>query len=146
MLGGHVAGAGHDSAQALGANEPCAESRSADFVLADLCGKPLGRTGTVVTAKQKARPTNPRFTPLQGQYLAFIRTYTLLHREPPAEMDMQHFFRVTPPSIHNMVLTLEARGLIERVPGKARTIRVLVPLAELPPLHDPTDAGKNGAA
>ena len=99
-----------------------------------------------MNAKQQARPTNPKFTPLQGQYLAFIRTYTLLHREPPAEMDMQHFFRVTPPSIHNMVLTLEARGLIERVPGKPRTIRVLVPLAELPPLHDPTDAGESGAA
>jgi hypothetical protein len=79
----------------LGANEPCDESRSAKFVLADLCGKPLEWTGTVVNAKQQARPTNPKFTPLQGQYLAFIRTYTLLHREPPAEMDMQHFFRVT---------------------------------------------------
>jgi repressor LexA len=93
-----------------------------------------------VTPKQQTRPTNPKFTPLQGQYLAFIRTYTLIHREPPAEMDMQRFFRVMPPSIHNMVLTLEARGLIERVPGKARTIRVLVPSAELPSLEDPTDA------
>jgi DNA-binding MarR family transcriptional regulator len=99
-----------------------------------------------VTAKRQTRPTNPKFTPLQGQYLAFIRTYTLIHREPPAEMDMQRFFRVTPPSIHNMVLTLEARGLIERVPGKARTIRVLVPFADLPVLQDPIDAGEGGAA
>lgn len=81
--------------------------------------------------------TKPKFTALQGQYLAFIRTYTVLHRRPPAEADMQQFFLVTPPSIHNMVLTLEARGLIERVPGKPRSIRVLVPAEELPPLQEP---------
>ena len=46
------------------------------------------------------------FTALQGQYLAFIYTYTLLHRQPPAERDIQFFFRVTPPSVHNMILTL----------------------------------------
>jgi DNA-binding MarR family transcriptional regulator len=50
---------------------------------------------------------------------------------------MQRFFQVTPPSVHSMVLTLEARGLIERVPGKARSIRVLVPKEELPALEQP---------
>jgi len=79
---------------------------------------------------------------LQGQYLAFIRTYTLIHREAPAEADMQRFFGVTPPSVHNMVLTLAERGLIERVPGKARSLRVLVPSEELPPLDEP--AAHNG--
>jgi len=77
------------------------------------------------------------FTPLQGQYLAFIRAYTLIHREPPAEADMQRFFRVTPPSVHRMVVTLAERGLIERTPGQARSLRVLVPPEELPPLEDP---------
>jgi Mn-dependent DtxR family transcriptional regulator len=82
--------------------------------------------------------TQPRrFTALQGQYLAFIRSYTLIHREPPAEADMQWFFRVTPPSVHSMVLTLAERGLIERVPGRARSIRVLVPPEQLPVLEDP---------
>jgi len=47
------------------------------------------------------------FTPKQGQYLAFIYAYTLLHRRPPAEADMQQYFRVSPPSVHQMVLTLE---------------------------------------
>jgi DNA-binding MarR family transcriptional regulator len=79
-----------------------------------------------------------RFTLLQGQYLAFIRAYTLIHREPPAEADMRRFFRVTPPSVHRMVLTLAQRGLIERTPGQARSLRVLVPPKELPPLEDPT--------
>ena len=78
-----------------------------------------------------------RFTLLQGQYLAFIRAYTLIHRESPAEADMRRFFRVTPPSVHRMVLTLAESGLIERTPGQARSLRVLVPPEELPPLVDP---------
>ena len=77
-----------------------------------------------------------KFTGLQGQYLAFIRAYTLIHRQPPAEVDMQRFFRVTPPAVHGMVLTLEKRGFIERVPGKARSIRLLVPAEDLPPLQE----------
>ena len=46
------------------------------------------------------------FTPKQGQYLAFIYAYTRLHRRSPSEIDMQQFFGVTPPSVHQMVLTL----------------------------------------
>jgi hypothetical protein len=38
------------------------------------------------------------FTPTQGQYLAYIHLYTRLHRRPPAETDMQEYFRVSPPS------------------------------------------------
>ena len=49
----------------------------------------------------------PKFTDLQGQYLAFIQTYTTLHGVAPAEADMQRFFRVTPPTVHRMVLALE---------------------------------------
>src|SRR5712671_2272384 len=53
------------------------------------------------------------FTPKQGQYLAFIHAYTRLHRRPPAEADMQQYFRVSPPSVHQMVLTLERAGFID---------------------------------
>jgi len=49
---------------------------------------------------------------------------------------MQRFFRVTPPAVHGMVLILERRGLIKRLPGKARSIRLLVPADELPPLQE----------
>ena len=42
----------------------------------------------------------PRFTPKQGQYLAFIHAYTLVIGRPPAEADLQRFFQVTPPSVH----------------------------------------------
>jgi len=75
------------------------------------------------------------FTKLQGQYLAYIAAYTKPHRRPPAEADLQSYFRVTPPSVHNMILTLERRGLISRTPGRARSIAVLVPMEHLPPLE-----------
>jgi DNA-binding MarR family transcriptional regulator len=77
----------------------------------------------------------PRFTAKQGQYLAFIHTYTLLHREPPAEVDFQRFFQVTPPTVHDMIVALERRGLISRVPRQPRTIRLLVSAEELPALQ-----------
>ncbi|HYW44711.1 MAG TPA: hypothetical protein VE959_17750 [Bryobacteraceae bacterium] len=76
-----------------------------------------------------------RFTGKQGQYLAFIHYYTKLHRCPPAEMDMQRYFRVSPPSVHDMVMRLEANGLIERTPWESRSIRLLVPSEDLPDLE-----------
>jgi repressor LexA len=66
-------------------------------------------------------------TAKQGQYLAYIFHYTKMHGVAPAELDMQRYFRVTPPSVHDMVLRLEADGLIERVRGRARSIRLLIP-------------------
>jgi LexA DNA binding domain len=77
----------------------------------------------------------PPFTAKQGQYLAFIHNYTKIHRCPPAESDLQHYFRVSPPSVHDMIKTLERNGLIERQPGQARSIRLLVALEYLPPLE-----------
>ena len=74
-------------------------------------------------------------TPKQGQYLAFIHAYTCLMRRPPAEADMQAYFRVTPPTVHQMVLSLERHGFIQRLPGVSRSIRVLVAVACLPPLE-----------
>ncbi|HTM47483.1 MAG TPA: hypothetical protein VL285_02305 [Bryobacteraceae bacterium] len=74
------------------------------------------------------------FSAKQGQYLALIFHYTRLHGMVPSEADMQRYFRVTPPSVHDMVLRLEASGLIERTPGQGRSIRVLVPPENLPDL------------
>jgi DNA-binding MarR family transcriptional regulator len=58
------------------------------------------------------RPGGQGFTEKQGQYLAFIYAYSRIFRRPPAEADMQRHFRVSPPSVHQMVLTLERAGLI----------------------------------
>jgi repressor LexA len=85
------------------------------------------------TMKPQAQPRE-RFSGLQGRYLAFIHQYTQVHGVAPAEFDMQTFFKTSPPTIHQMVLTLERKGFIERTPGQARSIKVLVPAAELPPL------------
>lgn len=82
---------------------------------------------SIVTSK-------PKFTEKQGQYLAFIHTYILLNRRPPAEADMEGYFRVTPPSVHRMILELERRGLIRRVPRQARSIELCVSVEEIPPL------------
>ena len=77
----------------------------------------------------------PEYTPRQGQFLAFIHYYAKLNGCPPAEEDMVRYFKITPPSAHQMVVTLEQRGLIERVPGQARSIRVLLAREELPDLE-----------
>ncbi|MGZ3502844.1 MAG: LexA family protein [Gemmatimonadaceae bacterium] len=74
------------------------------------------------------------FTPKQGHYLAFIHLYTRLHRRPPAETDIQEYFRVNPPSVHQMVLTLERASFIARQPGVARSIQLLVDPGQLPEL------------
>jgi len=74
------------------------------------------------------------YTEKQGQYLAFIYYYSRIHGQPPAEAEMQRYFRVSPPSVHQMILTLEARGLIERTAGQARSIRLLIQHEGIPDL------------
>ncbi|OPZ26013.1 MAG: Shikimate kinase [Lentisphaerae bacterium ADurb.BinA184] len=73
-----------------------------------------------------------RFTEKQGQYLAVIRAYTAAHGVPPAEADLQARFGTSPPTVHQMILTLARKGLISRMPGEPRSIRVCVPDGELP--------------
>jgi Mn-dependent DtxR family transcriptional regulator len=74
------------------------------------------------------------YTDKQGQYLAFIYYYGKIHGRPPAESEKQQYFHVSPPSVHQMILTLETNGLIERTPGQARSVRLLIPRDELPDL------------
>jgi len=75
----------------------------------------------------------PRYTEKQGQYLAFIYYYTKIHGRSPSEAEMQVYFGVTPPTVHQMVLSLEKNGLIARTAG--RSIRLLLPRHELPDLE-----------
>lgn len=88
---------------------------------------------------RQSRPlSTPSFTEKQGQYLAFIDAYTRVMGRPPAEADLQRHFRVTPPSVHQMILTLERAGFIRRQPGLARSITVLVDPQNLPVLQNQT--------
>jgi repressor LexA len=75
------------------------------------------------------------YTRRQGQFLAFIYYYTKVNGRPPAEADMQRYFQVSPPSVHQMVVKLEERGYIARVPGQGRSIRLLLPREKLPDLE-----------
>ena len=104
--------------------------------LATLEAAQVGRSQAAGASDVVVEPRrSPRFTQKQGQYLALIHYYTKIHGRAPAEADLQAYFRVSPPSVHQMVLTLEARGLVAREPGKPRSIRLLVERHELPDLQ-----------
>lgn len=75
-----------------------------------------------------------KFTEKQGQYLAFIDSYITMYGRAPAEVDIQRFFGTSPPTIHQMILKLEEKGLISRVPGQARSIKLLIDPDEIPKL------------
>jgi len=75
-----------------------------------------------------------KWTEKQGQYLAFVYNYTKIHGRSPAEAEMERYFQVTPPTVHQMILKLEEKRLISRVPGQARSIKLLVPDEDVPPL------------
>jgi repressor LexA len=77
------------------------------------------------------------FTKKQGQYLAFIYAYTEINSVPPSEADMQRFFGVSPPTVHQMVKKLHVAGLVSRTPRQARTLHILVEPDQLPVLHRP---------
>lgn len=86
-------------------------------------------------ACRSSNPSKAQFTELQGQYLAFIHAYAKLNRRSPAQADIQRYFEVSPPSVHQMLLTLERLGLLRRTPGRARKLEVLVDPQDLPALR-----------
>ena len=73
-----------------------------------------------------------RFTAKQGQYLAFIWAYSQINGRAPAEADFQRYFKVTAPSVHQMLKTLDQLGLIDKQPGVARSIQLRVAPQQLP--------------
>lgn len=84
-------------------------------------------------AKPAGKPTGS-FTATQGQYLAYLHRYRKLHRCSPSETEIAEFFRVSPPTVHQMIVKLEEKGLIMREPGVPRSVRVTVPRSAIPPL------------
>jgi hypothetical protein len=84
----------------------------------------------------KLDPSNtPSFTAKQGQYLAFICNYTKIHGQAPAESELERYFGVSPSAVHDMIKILARNGLIERIPGRARSIRLCVHPENLPRLE-----------
>jgi len=98
----------------------------------------FGRDAFAVEIQPAPRPdptAAPKFTKKQGQYLAFIYHYTKVHRVAPSEADLERYFQVSPPSIHEMVKTLERNCLIKKIPRQARSIQLLVAEEHLPRLE-----------
>lgn len=103
----------------------------------------LSKDSSYTQAEIEAGPKCPRpevkllplYTEKQGQYLAFIYYFTKINRVPPAESDMQRFFGVSAPAVHQMVVTLHEKGLISRELGKGRSIKLLLSRDELPDLE-----------
>lgn len=75
----------------------------------------------------------------QGQYLAFIFYYTKIHGFAPSEADLQRYFQVSPPTVHQMILNLEKLGFIKRTPGRGRSLKLLLPRPGLRLSRCPTD-------
>lgn len=68
----------------------------------------------------------PEMTPTQGRYLAYIHAYTDGFGLPPAESEIAEAMGVSPPSVNQMMKTLERKGLIRRQSGVPRSIEILV--------------------
>ncbi|MHB8861194.1 MAG: IS1096 element passenger TnpR family protein [Pirellulaceae bacterium] len=84
-------------------------------------------------ATQRAGKPTAHFTTTQGRYISFIHAYTSLHGCPPAESEIAAALCVSPPSVNQMVKSLERKGLILRQPGVPRSLRVLVSEDQIPP-------------
>ena len=78
----------------------------------------------------------PSFTDRQGQYLAFIHAYRCVCGRPPAERDIERYFRVSAPAVHQMLLALDRLGLIARTAHTPRSVRVLLSPEQLPALRE----------
>lgn len=75
-----------------------------------------------------------KLTEKQWQYLSFIFSYIKLNNQSPAEADIQRYFKVSPPTVHQMVVKLESVGAIKRKAGVARSIQMLVEPENIPTL------------
>lgn len=72
----------------------------------------------------------------QGQFLAFIREYMMRNEAgiAPTHAILQQFFNLTAPSVNSMLIRLEKRGFVRRVPGKARAIELTISTDRIPQL------------
>ena len=89
--------------------------------------------------KSSAAPPPGGPTRQQGQFLAFIREYMMRNQAgmAPSHADFMGFFNLTPPSVNSILIRLEQRGFIRRIPGKARAIELAINPDWIPPLDRP---------
>ncbi len=116
------------------------EVREAIDATDESIGKAIRRlNGTTAgkTAISGAPGSGP--TRQQGQFLAFIHQYMMRNEGgvAPSHANLQRFFNLTAPSINSMLIRLEKRGFIRRIPGKARAIEITLAPDLIPPLDQP---------
>jgi hypothetical protein len=73
-----------------------------------------------------------KVTPAQGRYLAYIHAYMDGFGLSPAESEIAKAMGVSPPSVNQMMKTLERKGLIRRQSGVPRSLEILVADDDLP--------------
>ena len=103
-------------------------------------GAALRRLDSAAPAvRSSAAPPPGGPTRQQGQFLAFIREYMMRNQAgvAPSHADFLRFFELTPPSVNSMLIRLEERGFIRRIPGKARAIELTINPDWIPPLDRP---------
>jgi len=79
-------------------------------------------------------PIQKLYTEKQGQYLAFIFYYTKINRVAPAHIDFESYFQTASSSVHQMILQLEKKSLIRRIPNTPRSIVITINEELLPKL------------
>lgn len=107
---------------------------------AEAIGAALRRLESAAFAKRpSAAPIPGGPTRQQGQFLAFIREFMMRNHAgvAPSHAEFQRFFNLTPPSVNSMLVRLEQRGFIRRIPGQARAIELTVKPEWIPPLDRP---------
>jgi repressor LexA len=89
--------------------------------------------------RSSATPPPGGPTHQQGQFIAFIREYMLRNEAgvAPTHAALQRFFNLTAPSVNSMLIRLERRGFIRRIPHQARAIELIINPDWIPPLDRP---------
>ena len=100
----------------------------AERALVNSTQNPRGSAGV----REPTAEPQPHFTKTQGRYLAFIHRYIAKFGQAPAEADIQRHFLVSALSVNAMMQTPTRKGLISRVPGIPRSVKLLVPAHLLP--------------
>lgn len=107
--------------------------------VAKAIGAALRRLESIASEKAPSAAVPGGPTRQQGQFLAFIREYMLRNQAgvAPSHADLQRFFNLNAPSVNSMLIRLEQRGFIHRIPGKARAIELVIKPDWIPPLDRP---------
>ena len=106
---------------------------------ADAIGEALRLLEAAAPKKSPAAPSPGAPTRQQGQFLAFIGEYMMRNHAgvAPTHAALQKFFNLTAPSVNSMLIRLEGRGFIRRIPHQARGIELTVEPELIPPLDRP---------